>query len=257
MLTEKHKAILLVDPYRNSAAHVWKGCHNYKGLRIHAIDGLHDFAAEQIVEVLGPGAAVLDLGAGSGAMSARLADLGFAVTAMDVVPENFRLHDSVPFIAANLNEAFADRIDTAPEGIIALEILEHLENPRHFVRECYRALKPSGYLLLSTPNVDSPVSKSLFIRYGRFKYFDDDNYIGDGHILPISQWLLKKALSEAGFAVRWLGTFGDPYKGMKWFSRTRLLALLVAALSPEEPKRLAGEILVLLAQKTSDSDSEP
>ena len=69
--------------------------------------------------------------------------------------------------------------------------------------------------------------------------------------------LLKKALSEAGFAVRWLGTFGDPYKGMKWLSRTRLLALLVAALSPEEPKRLAGEILVLLAQKTSDSDSEP
>jgi hypothetical protein len=38
-------------------------------------------------------------------MSARLADLGFAVTAMDVVPENFRLHDSVPFIAANLNDA--------------------------------------------------------------------------------------------------------------------------------------------------------
>jgi SAM-dependent methyltransferase len=172
---------------------------------------------------------------------------------MDVVPENFGLHDSVPFIAANLNDAFADRVDEAPEGIVAVEIPGHLENPRHFVRECYRALKPDGYLLLSTLNVDSPVSKSLFIRYGRIKYFDDDNYIGDGHILPISQWLLKKA-SEAGFAVRWLGTFGDPYKGMKWLSRTRLLALLVAALSPEEPKRLAGEILVLLAQKTSDSE---
>ena len=79
-------------------------------------------------------------------------------------------------------------------------------------------------------------------------YFDDDNYIGDGHILPISQWLLKKALSE-GFAVRWPGTLGDPYNGMKWLSRTRLLALLGAALSPEEPKRLAGEILVLLATK--------
>jgi hypothetical protein len=39
---------------------------------------------------------------------------------------------------------------------------------------------------------------------------------------------------------------------MKWLSRTRLLALLVAALSPEQPKRLAREILVLLAQKTSD-----
>ena len=81
MLTEKHKAILLVDPYRNSATHVWRGSHNYKGLRI-----IHDFVAEKIVEALGPGAAVLDLGAGSGAMSARLADL--AVTAMDVVPEN-------------------------------------------------------------------------------------------------------------------------------------------------------------------------
>ena len=149
---------------------------------------------------------------------------------------------------------FADRDDTAPEGIVAVEILEHLENPRHFVRECYRALKPGGYLLLSTPNIDSPVSKSLFIRSGQFKYFGDDQYTGSGHIVPISQWLLKKALSEAGFAVQWLGTFGDPCKGMKWLSRTRLLALLVAVLSPEEPKRLAGEILVLLAQKISHSE---
>jgi hypothetical protein len=44
--------------------------------------------------------------AGSGGMSARLADLGHAVTAMDVVPGNFRLHDLMPFIAANLNGAF-------------------------------------------------------------------------------------------------------------------------------------------------------
>src|SRR5262245_28978117 len=106
MLTEKHKAILLVDTYRNLETYAWKGRHTYKGLTVHAFPGLHDFVAERIVEVLSPGAAILDLGAGSGAMSARLADLGFAVTAMDVVPENFRLHDSVPFIEANLNDAF-------------------------------------------------------------------------------------------------------------------------------------------------------
>ena len=39
--------------------------------------------------------------------------------------------------------------------ITAFEIIEHLINPDHMLREAYRVLRKGGYLLLSTPNLAS------------------------------------------------------------------------------------------------------
>jgi 2-polyprenyl-3-methyl-5-hydroxy-6-metoxy-1,4-benzoquinol methylase len=35
--------------------------------------------------------------------------------------------------------------------VLASEVVEHLWNPQNFFNEAYRILKPSGYLILSTP----------------------------------------------------------------------------------------------------------
>jgi len=239
--------VRILDSYRRAALYVRGGCDNYNGYRIHALSGLHDFIAERMQQFLPPNASVLDLGAGSGAMSSRLVDSGFRVTAMDLVPENFRLH-TVRFVEANLNKHFAFKLDQPQDAVVAVEVLEHLENPRHVLRECLRLLRPGGYLFLSTPNVDSPVSKSLFIRYGWLRFFDDNNYSEDGHIVPISYWQLKKMIGEVGLTTRWLGSFGDSYQGMKWYSRTRLLSKLIELLSPVGHQTLFGQILVAVLQ---------
>jgi hypothetical protein len=49
-----------------------------------------------------PPAAILDLAAGSGALSQRLLDKGYAASASDYVADNFKL--SIPFRAADLNQ---------------------------------------------------------------------------------------------------------------------------------------------------------
>jgi len=41
------------------------------------------------------------------------------------------------------------------DAVIALELIEHLYDPDHFLEEVYRVLKPSGYFILSTPNLAS------------------------------------------------------------------------------------------------------
>jgi 2-polyprenyl-3-methyl-5-hydroxy-6-metoxy-1,4-benzoquinol methylase len=221
---------------------------SYRNLPIHAMPGLHAFVAERLTPLLPAGARLLDLGAGSGAMCARLRDKGFHVTAMDVVAANFRLHGEIPFVCADLNDAFGARMDGGFDGIVAVEILEHLENPRNFLRECHRLLGGGGHLVLSTPNVDNPVSKWMFLRNGTFQWFTDYNYDKDGHITPIPTWLLRKMLREAGFSLEWLGTYGNPaaHAGM-----ARKAAMQVIRMLSSCPDELAGEITVAVVRKTT------
>ena len=55
----------------------------YRGIPIHAAGGVHEAAAELITSKLAKGKRILELGAGSGAMTQRLLDLGYEVTPVD------------------------------------------------------------------------------------------------------------------------------------------------------------------------------
>jgi len=240
--------VIKVDAYHDfSASDANLFSDNYKGLPIHALDGLHGFVAEKAAQYFVPGASMLDLGAGSGAMCQRMLDLGLKVTAMDLVAENFKLNNSVPFIAADLNDDFSDKLNCRFGGIIAVEIVEHLENPRKFLRECYNLLLTDGFLILSTPNIDNPVAKGMFLKSGTFQWFTDYNYDYDGHIMPVSQWLLRKIIKEAGFSIEWIGTYGDPFAAAGGLVK-KALAKMIQLLSSCKSD-MGGEITVAVLKK--------
>jgi hypothetical protein len=50
---------------------------SYKGLPVLALPGLHEFIARRATENFAPGCNLLDIAAGSGAMSQRMVDEGF------------------------------------------------------------------------------------------------------------------------------------------------------------------------------------
>lgn len=62
---------------------------------------------------------------------------------------------------ANFDADFAYG-DDAFDIVNAAQVIEHIYNPDHFVRELHRVLKPSGALIISTPNLCAWFNRFLF-----------------------------------------------------------------------------------------------
>lgn len=244
----KHeRKTVLVERYRKEAT-LGVNENSYKGLNIYALPGLHEFIASRALEYFVPGATLLDMAACTGALSLRMQDLGFQVCAIDYLPEIFCV-DSVSFKQADLNDAFSKAYTQRFQAIIASEIIEHLENPRHFARECFKLLKPGGRMVLSTPNVENAVSKALFIHSSSFMWFAEKDYEGEGHITPLTQSQIHKVFTEAGFVFRWRGSFGDEAERVIANSeQLKRLTRIVRSFSTVE-EQLAREIYVAVLEK--------
>lgn len=127
---------------------------------------------------------------------------------------------------------------------MAVEIIEHLENPRKFIRECLKIIKSGGNLLITTPNVENPVSKALFVREGSLMWFNDRNYHVEGHITPLMQWQLANIIHESRLSIKSLTAFGNPYESVRnsW-KKIYVLAKVIEKIIQKKDS-LNGEILV-------------
>lgn len=89
----------------------------------------------------------------------------------------------------NISEYFPERyFDT----IIAGEIIEHLENPTQFLRQCKIILKDDGVMLISTPNpynISTIIANIFFIKKG----------VASGHINLIPYRNMVELLKHCGF----------------------------------------------------------
>jgi SAM-dependent methyltransferase len=238
------RPIIIDQPYRDAAGEP-VGAEQYEGLRIHGRRSLHDAVADVLADRLAAGSRVADLGAGSGAFCKRLLDMGHVPTAVDYVEENFRLHERVRFVRADLNGPFAERLEPGYDAAVAIELAEHLENPRALLREAHALLRPGGVLVLTTPNIDNPVSQALFVTFGRFQWFGDEDYRREGHLTPLSPWQCRKMFAEAGFDLSREESVGDPFLPIAGWRRIRWLARALALVSRR--RRLDGESYLAVA----------
>jgi ubiquinone/menaquinone biosynthesis C-methylase UbiE len=89
--------------------------------------------------------------------------------------------------------------------VTATEVLEHLEDFRHLLRETYRILKPGGMFVLSTPNILNLNSRLRNLWFGFADLMGPipmDNRkkeLCSGHINPISFVYIMQALYEVDF----------------------------------------------------------
>ncbi|HEX2477290.1 MAG TPA: glycosyltransferase [Lacipirellulaceae bacterium] len=107
---------------------------------------------------------VLDLGAGSGGMSQLLHEAGYRVDACDLEPRLFQFA-AVECRPADLGERLPYN-DATFDGVICVEVLEHVDGHERLFREVKRILKPGGVFLFTTPNVMSIKSRLSFLWTG-------------------------------------------------------------------------------------------
>lgn len=102
------------------------------------------------------GATVLDVGCGGGILAEGLAKEGAQVIGLDVEAkaiEIARVHAeasqlSIEYIDLPIEEYKHARFDV----ITCMEMLEHVPDPAAIIHHCFRLLKPTGLLFLSTIN---------------------------------------------------------------------------------------------------------
>lgn len=174
----------------------------YNGILIKADLGLHEQLEKKLTEVLPNNSEVLDVGAGEGALSERLSDAGFNVTALDINAEDFK-SKKAKFCQINFNnenelDNFSIQYNEKFDAVIGVEVIEHIENPWKYISFMKKMIKPGGILLITTPNITSWLSRMIFLFEGKFHQFSDGD-LSYGHISPISSWELKVVLEKSGF----------------------------------------------------------
>lgn len=114
-------------------------------------------------------------------------------------------------------------------------LIEHVPDPRGFLREVRRILKPGGFAVITTPNVDGFQAR-LFKKGWRSAIAD--------HLVLFSRRTLGKVIDESGFQTLRTVTWGG-------------LAVGTAPLVIKKPldklaKRFGfGDVVLFLAQKTA------
>jgi len=183
---------------------------DYQGLPMHVPPGVHEGVLELLTEHLPAPARILDLGAGSGALTRRLLDTGYAVHAADMDLQGWSVLD-VRVTQVDLNRDVWDLPEAGFEAIAAIEVIEHLENPTQFFRNVAKHLVDGGILIFTTPNIISLQSRRRMLLSGEFAFFGHGLLFEAGHRTPLPFWLLEDLLASEGYQIlqrRFLGHQG-------------------------------------------------
>jgi SAM-dependent methyltransferase len=190
---------------------------------------------ERAVRARHPGGGTLvDVGCGSGLLWPHVRGHFGRYVGVDVVR-----YDGFPadgeFIALDLDRGDAPLPDGVADVAAGVETIEHLENPRAFVRMLARLVKPGGWIVITTPNQHSLLSKTRFVLRDEHAAFTDTSY--PAHLTALLAVDLRRMAAECGLvdvAIEYSGSGRVPSTGKHWPS----------AVSRAFPRALSDNLLL-------------
>jgi 2-polyprenyl-3-methyl-5-hydroxy-6-metoxy-1,4-benzoquinol methylase len=177
-----------------------------------------------LVEARHPGGGVLaDVGCGTGALWHHLRGRFARCLGVDTVRYD-GLDAAVEFVQHDLDQPRIPLSDGCADVVAAVETIEHLENPWAFGRELARLAAPGGWVVVTTPNQLSVLSKTTLVAKNVFNAFQGPSY--PAHRTALLEIDLRRVVAEAGLietAVQYSGEGRIPFTGWHY---PRLLSRL-------------------------------
>jgi 2-polyprenyl-3-methyl-5-hydroxy-6-metoxy-1,4-benzoquinol methylase len=99
---------------------------------------------------------LLDIGCGNGRFIARMKKLGWNVVGVEPDPEAAKI--ALKHFGISVYVGTLERVKLPSDSFDAItmnDVIEHVDDPISLLQECYRILKPSGKLIITTPNIES------------------------------------------------------------------------------------------------------
>lgn len=141
--------------------------------------------------------AVWDVGCGTGELKSLLPEQADSYVGVDVVK-----HDGFP-----ANDAFhqldLDATDLGLPGsvasvAVAVETIEHVENPRALVRTLVHLVRPGGLVIITTPNQLSLRAKLSLLTRNCYPAFVERPGLYPAHITALLEIDLRRIMTEGG-----------------------------------------------------------
>ena len=143
------------------------------------------------------GECLVDVGCGAGKLRPYVSDRFRRYIGVDAV-RYADFPSEAEFCQLDLDSGQVPLPDGAADVVAAVEVIEHLENPRDFMRKLVRLAKPGGSILVTTPNQLSLLSVLTLIVKQRFHAFQDVHY--PAHLTALLPIDLKRIAAECGLA---------------------------------------------------------
>jgi 2-polyprenyl-3-methyl-5-hydroxy-6-metoxy-1,4-benzoquinol methylase len=169
-----------------------------------------------------PPASIIELGCGSGCVTAYLARLGYTVTGIDGHPRLvFQAATRAPratFVVHDLSEGLDLLGDEPPADVVALfDVIEHLDGPASVLEGALSLVKPGGLLVGTVPALMALWS---------------DVDVQAGHRTRYSAKTLRALLASVrGAAIRELAPFNRALVPMLWAQRKLVVGADTASTS--------------------------
>ena len=154
-------------------------------------------AVAAIASARGLRGSLLDFGAGTGEFIRLALDMPLSfsrIVGVDIAPRPQDLQNDVGWISIDLNE----EVPTSEEFdvVVAIETIEHLENPWATMRQVFRLLKSGGTAILTTPNSENIRGYVSLVARRHFWAFTGASY--PAHITALLEMDLRRAALAAG-----------------------------------------------------------
>ena len=149
----------------------------------------------RLLNACGATGVLADVGCGTGGLVREVRGRFAGIVGIDAVRYE-GLPADVTFVRADLDTGRLPLDDASADVTAAVEVIEHLENPRAFVRELTRITRPGGWIVITTPNQLSALSLLTLVVKGRFSAFQERDY--PAHRTALLEIDLRRIAAECG-----------------------------------------------------------